>query len=131
MTVRNAVFRNVTVGVALARQTNPGAVCPHGRLLVAALRALQPAHHLVILHVAVAVLGQLLEHHEADVPAVATRCAEEQAPALESGRNRRYSRVDVSTEIAQRQCRLFAKYSDAAARSRYPDAPDASMYADF
>ena len=58
----------------------------HGQPLASALRALQPAHHLVIRHVAVAVLGPLIERHEAGVPAVAARCAKEQAPAFGYGR---------------------------------------------
>ena len=33
-----------------------------------------------------AVLGQLIERHKASVPAVATRCAKEHAPAFEYGR---------------------------------------------
>ena len=58
----------------------------HGQPLTSALRALQPAHHLVIRHVSVAVLGQLFERHEAGVPAVATRCAKEHAAAFGYGR---------------------------------------------
>ena len=93
--------------VRLGRRTNPGAVYRHGQLLASALRALQPAHHLVIRHVSVAVPGQLLERHEASVPAVAARCAKEHAPAFGYGRERRHSRPHVSTDKAQRQCRLF------------------------
>ena len=76
----------------LPRRTNPGAAYRHGQPLAPALRVLQPAHHLVIRHVAVAVRDQLLERHEASVPAVAARCAKEHAPAFGYGRKRRHSR---------------------------------------
>ena len=76
--------------VRLGRRAHPGAVYRHGQLLAFALRALQPAHHLVIRHVSVAVLGQLLERHEAGVPAVAARCAEEHAPTFGYGREGRH-----------------------------------------
>ena len=58
-------------------------------------------HHLVIRHVAVAVLGQLLERHEASVPAVTVRRAKENAPAFGYGRECRHSRKHVSTDKAQ------------------------------
>ena len=45
---------------------------------------------------AAAVLDQLLKRHEASVPAVATRCAKEQAPAFGYGRKRRHSGPHVT-----------------------------------
>ena len=99
--------------VRLGRRAHPGAVYRHGQLLAATLRALQPAPYLVIRNVAIAVPGQLFERHKASVPAVAAGSTEEHAPAFGYGRERRHSRLHVSTDKAQRQCRRFAKYLGA------------------
>ena len=87
--------------IRLPRRARPGAVYRHGQPLTSTLRALQPAHHLVIRNVAIAVPGQLFERHKASVPAVAAGSTEEHAPAFGYGRERRHLRSHVSTESAQ------------------------------